>query len=107
MTDIWKSFIAQRCLWEMGYPMVFHASEVYHDRNVHNLMRDFEAEISGYTQNEKFTQTLECSNLLLFSNKALRNLVVCYEDLVKAKIFPEDELKLVNAWVDDFEKATN
>lgn len=105
MTDIWKSFIAQRCLWEMGYPIVFHGAEVDQDRNFHHLMRDFEAEISGYTQNEKLTQTLENSKLLSGSENALRNLVVCYEDLIKEEIFPKEEMDLVNAWVSDFEKA--
>jgi hypothetical protein len=105
MTDIWKSFIAQRCLWEMGYPMIFHAAEVDQDRNVHNLMRDFEAEISGYTQNEKLTQTLERSKLISGSENTLRNMVICYEDLIKAAIFPKEEMTLVKAWVNDYEKA--
>ena len=35
------SFVAQRCLWELGHGMVFHAAEVDQDRNPHNLMRDF------------------------------------------------------------------
>ena len=41
MCDIWKSFVAQRCLWELDMGIVFHAPEVYQDRNVHDLMRDF------------------------------------------------------------------
>jgi len=44
MTDIWRSFVAQRCLWELGYGLVFHAAEVDQERNEHNLMRDFEDE---------------------------------------------------------------
>ncbi|MFC5191145.1 STELLO glycosyltransferase family protein [Algoriphagus aquatilis] len=104
MTDIWKSFIAQRCLWEMGYHLVFHASEVDQDRNFHNLMRDFEAEISGYTQNEKLTKTLEASKLLPGSVNALRNLIICYEDLVIAGILPKEEMELVRAWANDYEK---
>ena len=28
MTDIWRSFIAQRCLWEFGCGLVFHTAEV-------------------------------------------------------------------------------
>jgi hypothetical protein len=26
MTDIWRSFVAQRCLWELGQGLVFHAA---------------------------------------------------------------------------------
>ena len=103
MTDIWKSFIAQRCLWELGHAMVFHAAEVDQDRNVHNLMRDFESEISGYTQNEKLTGILENSKLHSGKDNVLRNLVICYEDLVKNDILPQKEMDLVKAWAKDIE----
>jgi hypothetical protein len=52
MTDIWRSFVAQRCLWELGQGVVFHASTVYQERNAHRLLRDFEDEVPGYLLNE-------------------------------------------------------
>lgn len=104
MTDIWKSFIAQRCLWEMGYNLVFHSAEVNQDRNLHNLMKDFEAEIPGYSQNEKLTKVLEETKLLGGKENALRNLVVCYESLVNNDIFPQKEMDLVKSWARDIEK---
>jgi len=104
MTDIWKSFVAQRCLWEMGYKVVFHAPEVNQERNLHNLMKDFEAEISGYTLNEKLTGLLEETKLLPGKDNALRNLAICYETVVANNLFPKEELQLVKAWVSDVEK---
>jgi hypothetical protein len=104
MTDIWKSFVAQRCLWEMGYKLVFHPAEVNQDRNLHNLMRDFEAEVSGYTQNEKLTSVLESAKLLRGKDNTIRNLVICYEELVAHNILPKDELPLVKSWAKDIEK---
>ena len=104
MTDIWKSFVAQRCLWEMGYKVMFHAAEVNQERNPHNLMRDFEAEIPGYTQNEKLTEVLENARLLPGTENALRNLVICYEALIVHDLLPSDEMQLVKAWVADIEK---
>lgn len=103
MTDIWKSFVAQRCLWEMDNKLVFHQAEVTQERNIHNLMRDFEAEIPGYTLNEKLTSVLENSHLLPGKDNALRNLVVCYENLVAHNIIPKDEISLVNDWASDLE----
>ena len=105
MTDIWKSFVAQRCLWEMGYNLVFHSAEVAQDRNFHNLIRDFEAEIPGYLQNEKLTTVLEKTKLLTGKENALRNMVVCYENLIQNKIFPEQEMELVKGWAADVEKV--
>lgn len=104
MTDIWKSFVAQRCLWEMGYMVVFHAPEVNQQRNYHNLMRDFEAEIPGYTKNELLTQTLEKTTLMQGKENALRNLVVCYESLISKGLMPSEEMPLVRAWVEDVER---
>lgn len=106
MTDIWKSFVAQRCLWEMGYKLVFHAPEVNQERNFHNLMHDFEFEIPGYTLNGRIIQILEEINLLPHEGNTLKNLILCYESLVKNKIFPKEELVLVNAWVRDVENVT-
>jgi len=104
MTDIWKSFVAQRCLWEMGYKVVFHAAEVNQERNLHNLMKDFEAEVPGYTQNEKLTRVLEDAKLLPGKDNALRNLAICYESLVANNLLPKEELQLVKAWVSDVDK---
>lgn len=101
MTDIWKSFIAQRCLWAMDFPMVFHGPEVDQDRNEHDLMMDFEAEIPGYTQNEKLTGLLEELYLQTGVENALDNLISCYELLVKETLFPKEELPLVYAWAKD------
>jgi hypothetical protein len=102
MTDIWKSFIAQRCLWEMDFPMVFHGPEVDQDRNEHDLMKDFEAEIPGYTQNQCLTQQLEDLPLLSGVDNGLDNLIACYEKLVGGKFFPKEELPLVYAWAKDY-----
>lgn len=101
MTDIWRSFVAQRCLWEFAKGLVFHHAEVDQDRNLHDLMRDFVDEIPGYTQNDKITRILEQVNLLPGMDNVGGNLLKCYEKLVSEKIFPADELKLVEAWLED------
>ncbi|WP_322742726.1 STELLO glycosyltransferase family protein [Synechocystis salina] len=102
MTDIWRSFIAQRCLWELDMGIVFHAPEVFQDRNEHNLLRDFEQEISGYLTNNQIRYVLEKLSLKYGQNNVLYNLYECYEALVKEKIFPKKELKLVASWLSYF-----
>jgi hypothetical protein len=101
MTDIWRSLIAQRCLWEMGKGIVFHAAEVYQDRNEHNLMRDFEAEICGYLGNARFAKILESLELDAGPEYVTDNVLTCYKALVKAGYFPTQELDLVAAWIND------
>jgi hypothetical protein len=104
MCDIWKSFVAQRCLWEMGYGVVFHAAEAVQERNYHNLSRDFEDEIPGYLGNGRFAEVLWRLPLVPGKENVVDNLVRCYEALQTAGFFPADELALVRTWVADFEK---
>ena len=101
MTDIWRSFIAQRCLWAQGHGVVFHGPEMFQERNPHNLLRDFEQEIPGYLNNSKICEVLE--NLLL-SNKledAGANLHRCYDALAASGFIPSKELALVESWLVD------
>jgi hypothetical protein len=104
MTDIWRSFIAQRCLWEMGCGVVFHGAEVVQERNPHNLMRDFVDEIPGFTRNKEFVSALERLYLRSGSGHSGHNLLCCYETLVKASFFEERELSLIEAWIADVQK---
>jgi hypothetical protein len=103
MTDIWRSFVAQRCLWELGHGLVFHAPEVVQERNPHDLLRDLADEVPGYLGNERLTQKLESLALQPGPGAVAGNLVRCYEGLVAGGFLPGDELPLVWAWVDDLE----
>lgn len=103
MTDIWRSFIAQRCLWELGHGLVFHPAEVIQQRNEHNLLRDFEQEVPGYLQNHKIVQTLTALSLTSGPGNVADNLMRCYEALVAKSFIPDDELPLVKAWLADLD----
>jgi hypothetical protein len=107
MTDIWRSFIAQRCLWELGHGLVFHPPEVIQQRNVHNLLRDFEQEIPGYLQNHKIVKTLTELSLDSGHGAVADNLLRCYEAMVAGQFIPADELPLVKAWLTDIAQFTS
>ena len=103
MTDIWRSFVAQRCLWEMGGRLSFHSPEVVQRRNPHNLMRDFADEIPGYMRNDELVKALEEQPLERGRDAVTTNLVRCYEALVRRGFFPAKELKLIRAWIKDLD----
>ena len=107
MTDIWRSFVAQRCLWEMDSCLSFAGPSMRQDRNEHDLLRDFEQEIPGYLHNERIRQLL--AGLVLTPGRAqttvAANLMACYAALVRAGLLPEAELKLVAAWQRDLALA--
>jgi hypothetical protein len=101
MTDIWRSFVAQRCLWELGCGLVFHAPEVDQVRNHHNLLKDFEDEVPGYLNNQRLVSTLEGLALRSGESEVSGNLLRCYEALIRIGIIPEKEMTLLEAWVAD------
>ena len=102
MCDIWKSFIAQRCVWELGAGVTFHAPEVVQDRNIHDLMKDFGEETIGYDRNKEMVEILEKVDLKKGLENVSENLRTCYEALVELRFFPEKELDLVDTWISDF-----
>ena len=101
MTDIWRSFVAQRCLWELDMGVVFHAPEVEQERNFHDLMKDFEDEIQGYLGNRQIAKALMSLDLKKGSENLMDNLYKCYEQLVSIKLLPLQELELLNTWILD------
>ena len=78
--------------------IVFHAPEVYQDRNVHDLIRDFRDEIPGYDKNREICEILAGLKLKKGEAAVSGNLLSCYEALVAKEIFPAKELDLLNAW---------
>jgi len=103
MTDIWRSFVAQRICWENGWHLSFHAPTATQERNVHDLMDDFRQEIPGYLHNSEIASLLESLSLRAGREAIGENLTLCYEALVRAGHMPEDELGLLGAWLDDLE----
>ena len=101
MTDIWRGFVAQRCLWELGYGLVFHGPEAIQERKQHDLLRDFRDEVPGYLNNHEIARRLAALALAPGSGAVRDNLVRCYEGLAAGGLLPDDELPLVRAWVED------
>jgi hypothetical protein len=105
MTDIWRSFVAQRIAWECGWSLIFHDATVYQERNEHNLLRDFEQEIPGYLLNNKIKKLLDAAPLLSGVENISNNLRMCYQILIQENIITsKDELDLLDAWLFDIEK---
>jgi hypothetical protein len=101
MTDIWRSLVAQRCLWAMGRRLVFHGAEVRQERNAHRLLEDFRDEIPGYLGNAEMARKLAVLALEPGEEALARNMVRCYEVLVGGGWVGAAELPLLSAWLRD------
>jgi hypothetical protein len=101
LTDIWRSFVAQRIAWENGWSILHHSATARQQRNEHCLMKDFEAEVPGYLHNRRIAATLEALPLAPGTARIPDNLRACYEALVRAGIVDARELPLLEAWLAD------
>jgi hypothetical protein len=99
MTDIWRSFVAQRILWENDWRLSFHSSTVYQQRNEHNLIQDFQDEVSGYLNNARIRDALGALNLRSGLENYGHNLHLCYSSLVALGVIGREELPLLRAWI--------
>jgi len=100
MTDIWRSFVAQVCLWKSADRLSYHSEGVWQDRNAHNLLRDFADETVGYLRNDEIVTALRGLEL---AGSPGENLLECYQMLNSIGIVPDQELPLVEAWLADLE----
>jgi hypothetical protein len=101
MTDIWRSFVAQRIAWVNGWNILFHEATVWQERNDHNLMRDFQDEIPGYLHNRAIGAALDALSLSPGVDNIGENLRRCYTTLTGMGLVGEAELPLLDAWLRD------
>lgn len=107
MTDIWRSFVAQRIAFSCGWHLLFHQSTVTQDRNDHNLMVDFSDEIKGYLHNEEIVRELKELKLVEGPSHIADNMRRCYQLLINMKLIGASELELLEAWICDISSLTD
>ncbi|HVQ38438.1 MAG TPA: STELLO glycosyltransferase family protein [Pyrinomonadaceae bacterium] len=101
MTDIWRSFVAQRIAWANGWSILFHEPTGEQERNDHNLMRDFQDELPGYLNNSKICEAFSQLQLPSGAAHLSDNVRSCYEQLVRMDLIDSRELTLIDAWIAD------
>jgi len=104
MTDIWRSFVAQRIGWTCGWSVLFHSSTVKQERNEHNLMHDFRDEVPGYINNLEICQSLLELNLKKGIENISSNMIICYEKLIEMRFVGSGEMPLLMAWLGDLKE---
>ena len=107
MTDIWRSFVAQRIAWEHGWTLLFHEPTMSQRRNEHDLLKDFQDEIPGYLNNGRIRDALESAKLESSVERIGDNLRICYDRLVSIGVVDAKELKLLEAWLSDLARIRN
>lgn len=101
MTDIWRSFVAQRIAYLNGWGVLFHDASVFQERNEHSLIRDFEEEIPGYLHNRRIRIALDELELPSGSDAVPSALRACYARLIEIGVVGAGEAELLDAWLAD------
>lgn len=107
MTDIWRSFVAQRIAYANGWGVLFHAATVFQERNVHDLMRDFAEEVPGYLHNTAIRDALDQVEVGAGIAHIPDNMRACYERLVALELVGRGELRLLDSWLEGLSEATS
>lgn len=105
LTDIWRSFIAQRICHGNGWHVLFHSATVRQERNGHDLLRDFDDEVAGYLGNARLWELLLAVGVEPGPAALAGNLRRIYERLVVEGFFEGAELTLLDAWLADVEEC--
>lgn len=105
MTDIWRSFVAQRIAWEYGWRIAFHSPSLIQERNEHNLLQDLEEEVPGYLNNASLCRSLESLPLSAKQEDIFRNLTGCYELLIEMGLVGKEETDILASWIEDLQQV--
>lgn len=97
--DIWRGYITQRLLWDIGGILCFMPAIVVQKRNEHNLINDFSQEIDLYIKSGSLV------NFLIGWSSDLPTLEgrICAlnQALIEKKFYLEKERELLHAWLQD------
>jgi hypothetical protein len=101
-TDILRGLIAQPIMWLYDYQLGFVNATVVQKRNPHDYMKDFLSEIPMYEHTYKVLELVSSSISKLESIES--NLYNAYESLLDANIVCNEEMKTLEAWLNDLKK---
>jgi len=102
VADIWRGYIAQRILWEMGGNLTFmHTTTYTKDRNDHDYIKDFKGELPIFLETNQLIDILDSLSL---NKDPSTSLLKVYKKLVTAGIFVKEEIKILETWIKTLEK---
>lgn len=105
MTDIWRSFVAQRIAWTCGWEVLFHSATVFQERNEHDLMKDFSDEVPGYMNNKTIAEELEKLDLKNGIENIPDNMLKSYRKLISIGMVGQEEMALLELWLSEIGKT--
>ena len=107
VSDIFRSYIAQRISWESGFFVSFHRPSVTQIRNKHDLIEDFKQETNMYIKIEDLILGLQKIKLKKGMENIFENLIKCYKFLVSENYLKNQEMTILKKWILDLNNEKN
>ena len=101
--DIWRGYITQRLLWDIGAAVCFLPPSVVQERNEHDLLCDFQQEIDLYLKAGALVNLLK--NWRSGQPSLAHRFIGLVDLLVQQGFYKNTESDLVRAWISDLEKV--
>ena len=106
MTDIWRGVIIQEFMSSIGLNTAFGKLNIKQDRNQHDLIEDFQSEVSGHVFTEEvrgISRSVWAKADVSSSRDSIDLLFQIYEELVSQKILMDNELTALETYLRFFE----
>ncbi len=103
LTDIWRSYWAQRLLWLLDDTVTFLGPNAHQIRNAHSYLKDFEEEKDMYSQAEALVDFLfkwHCQKAKFFEC-----VVDLSQQMADQKFWHEGEVLKIQHWLNDLEES--
>lgn len=104
VSDIWRSYIAQRVLKIGSGAIAFCPALVEHERNPHRLIRDFTAEIPLYLQTTAFVNWL--IKLPLSNTSRTEAMKQVYIGMYENGLLGIKDVEMCELWLRDYQRVT-
>ena len=100
-TDILRGYVAQIIMHAHDRYLGFTKATAVQERNQHDIMKDFASETSMYLQTTEIVEAV--SSKVRATSSISENLILSYEELTKMKVTRDDEMKMVECWLNDIQ----
>ena len=97
VSDIWRSYIAQRLMWDAGLLLAFDGPWVRQIRNKHNIIADLDSEMSLYLRTEALLQFL--GDWRSSAPTLAERIVELYMQLYEREYVEHEDVVNVGLWV--------
>lgn len=99
VSDIWRAYLTQKLLWDVGQVITFTPAHVVHDRVAHDYLKDFQSE--GDLQLKSTAMVEFLSRWSSSAPSLLERLEELWAELYARHFVELGDLRLAQAWIRD------